>query len=82
MILFHLTTGEKTVSELCSLIEFRQSAVSQQIGRLRMEGIVKRRRQGKTIYYRFADLRHAEIIKTVHGLFFTDGANKLTQGND
>ena len=72
LILWHLTSGEKTVTELCSLIDCRQSAISQQIGRLRMEGIVKRRRDGKAIYYRFADPRHAEIINTVQKLFCAD----------
>lgn len=71
-ILWHLTKGEKSVSELCNLSDCRQSAISQQIGRLRLEGIVKRRRDGKAIYYHIADQRHAEIIKVVHRLFCAD----------
>ena len=52
MILCHLVSGEKTVTELEDLISARQAAVSQQLSRLRLEGLVIPRRDGKTIYYR------------------------------
>ena len=52
MILCHLVTGEKSVTELESLLSARQAAVSQQLSRLRMEGLVIPRRDGKAIYYR------------------------------
>ncbi|HEV8034933.1 ArsR family transcriptional regulator, partial [Yoonia sp.] len=38
MILCHLATGEKSVTELEELLSARQAAVSQQLGRLRLEG--------------------------------------------
>ena len=52
MILCHLVSGEKSVTELEDLISARQAAVSQQLSRLRLEGLVIPRRDGKTIYYR------------------------------
>ena len=52
MILCHLVSGEKSVTELEDLILARQAAVSQQLSRLRLEGLVIPRRDGKTIYYR------------------------------
>ena len=52
MILCHLVSGEKSVTELEDLIAARQAAVSQQLSRLRLEGLVVPRRDGKTIYYR------------------------------
>ena len=55
MILCHLVSGEKSVTELEDLISARQAAVSQQLSRLRLEGLVIPRRDGKTIYYRLAD---------------------------
>ena len=55
MILCHLVSGEKSVTELEDLISARQAAVSQQLSRLRLEGLVVPRRDGKTIYYRLAD---------------------------
>jgi len=69
MILFYLATGEKTVTELENLLSARQPAVSQQLGRLRMEGLVVPRREGKTIYYRLADERPKQIMAVVYDLF-------------
>lgn len=69
MILCHLTTGEKSVTELEYLLSARQAAVSQQLGRLRLEGLVSPRRDGKTIYYSLADDRATRIMETVYDLF-------------
>ncbi|WP_439154179.1 ArsR/SmtB family transcription factor [Yoonia sp.] len=69
MILCHLATGEKSVTELEELLSARQAAVSQQLGRLRMEGLVTPRREGKTIYYSLADDRSQRIIGLVYELF-------------
>ena len=48
MILCHLASGEKSVTELEDLLSARQAAVSQQLSRLRLEGLVTPRREGKT----------------------------------
>lgn len=69
MILCHLATGEKSVTELEELLSARQAAVSQQLGRLRLEGLVVPRREGKTIYYSLADDRSRLIIGLVYELF-------------
>ena len=69
MILCHLATGEKSVSELERLLSARQAAVSQQLSRLRQEGLVEPRRDGKTIYYRLADRRAVQILDLVYDLF-------------
>jgi len=69
MILCHLATGEKSVNELEELLSARQAAVSQQLGRLRLEGLVKPRREGKTIYYSLTDERCKKIISVVYDLF-------------
>jgi DNA-binding transcriptional ArsR family regulator len=69
MILCHLATGEKSVTELEELLSARQAAVSQQLGRLRLEGLVNPRRDGKTIYYSLADERSRRIIGLVYELF-------------
>ncbi|MCH9824033.1 MULTISPECIES: ArsR/SmtB family transcription factor [Lentibacter] len=72
MILCHLVTGEKSVTELESLLSARQAAVSQQLSRLRMEGLVIPRRDGKAIYYRLADNRPKRILELVYELFCDD----------
>ena len=69
MILCHLVTGEKSVTELEDLISARQAAVSQQLSRLRLEGLVIPRRDGKTIYYRLADDKPKRILEVVYDLF-------------
>ncbi len=69
MILCHLVSGEKSVTELEQLLSARQAAVSQQLSRLRLEGLVVPRREGKAIYYRLADDRPARILEVVYELF-------------
>ncbi len=69
MILCHLSAGEKSVTELEELLSARQAAVSQQLSRLRLEGLVTPRRDGKTIYYRLADDRPQKIMEVVYDMF-------------
>lgn len=72
VILCHLVTGEKSVTELEELLSARQAAVSQQLSRLRLEGLVIPRREGKAIYYRLADNRPKKLLETVYELFCED----------
>ncbi|WP_253913222.1 helix-turn-helix transcriptional regulator [Pseudoruegeria sp. HB172150] len=74
MILCHLATGEKSVTELEELLSARQAAVSQQLTRLRLEGLVRPRRDGKAIYYSLTDDRSTQIISVVYDLFCRDSA--------
>ena len=69
MILCYLSEGECSVTELETRLGLRQAAVSQQLARLRAEGLVGCRREGKAIYYSIADKRAAELVKTLYGLF-------------
>lgn len=73
MILCHLVSGEKSVTELEELLSARQAAVSQQLSRLRLEGLVVPRREGKAIYYRLADDRPRRILEVVYDLFCKEG---------
>jgi DNA-binding transcriptional ArsR family regulator len=72
MILCHLASGEKSVTELETLLSARQAAVSQQLSRLRLEGLVVPRRDGKAIYYSLADDRPKQIMEVVYDLFCRD----------
>ena len=69
MILCHLAQGEKSVSELEQLLCARQAAVSQQLARLRLEGLVSARRDGKTIFYSLSDPRSRRLIELMYGMF-------------
>jgi len=72
MMLCHLVSGEKTVTEFENLLSMRQPAVSQQLMRLRSDGLVTSRRDGKAIYYAIADPRVAQVVSTLHEMFCPD----------
>ena len=69
MILCHLVTGPKSVSELQELISCRQTSVSQQLSRLRLQNLVVTRRIGKSIYYSLADGKTANLICALHDIY-------------
>lgn len=69
MILCHLSSGEKSVTELEHLLESRQAAVSQQLARLRLEGLVATRRDGKAIFYSIQDPKVLRMINLVYDMF-------------
>lgn len=69
MILCFLAEGEKSVSELEELLSLRQPTVSQQLARLRADGLVSTRREGKTIYYALASEEARVVIGAVYEVF-------------
>ena len=73
MILCRLAEGECSVTELESMLAARQAAVSQQLARLRIEGIVEARREGKAVYYSLADDRIRTIIPVLDDMFCKTG---------
>ena len=73
MILCHLSGGEKTVTDLEQRLASRQAAVSQQLARLRLEGLVATRREGKAIYYSIQDPKVLRTISLVYDMFCEAG---------
>jgi DNA-binding transcriptional ArsR family regulator len=69
MILCILAEGEKSVSELEHLLTLRQPTVSQQLARLRADGLVSTRREGKVIYYSLASDEARVIIGAIYDMF-------------
>ena len=69
MILCILAEGEKSVSELEDLLNLRQPTVSQQLARLRADGLVSTRRDGKAIYYRLASEEARVVIGAIYDVF-------------
>ncbi|MEX0305394.1 MAG: ArsR/SmtB family transcription factor [Leisingera sp.] len=69
MILCHLGAGERSVGELEALLNMRQAAVSQMLARLREDGLVATRRDGKTIFYSLKDGKTEEIIALLYKQF-------------
>ncbi|MEH6774907.1 MAG: metalloregulator ArsR/SmtB family transcription factor [Cereibacter changlensis] len=68
-ILCHLRDGPKSVTELENLLMSRQAIVSQQLARLRLEGLVSARREGQAIYYSLLDPKVTELIGLLAQLF-------------
>ena len=79
MILCHLGSGEKSVGELENLLEIRQAAVSQMLARLREEGLVTTRREGKTFFYSLADENTYEVIGLLYRLFCSPEGKDTTR---
>jgi DNA-binding transcriptional ArsR family regulator len=69
LVLCILSEGEKSVSELEHMLGLRQPAVSQQLARLRADGLVTTRRDGKIIYYSLASEQARSIVGAVHAAF-------------
>jgi DNA-binding transcriptional ArsR family regulator len=69
MILCILAEGEKSVTELERLLSLRQPTVSQQLARLRAEGLVTTRREGKVVYYSLASDEARVIIGAIYDVF-------------
>jgi DNA-binding transcriptional ArsR family regulator len=69
MILCILSQGEKSVSELERQLALRQPTVSQQLARLRADGLVAARRDGKTIYYSVASPEARIIVGALYQVF-------------
>lgn len=69
MILCILAEGEKSVSELEDILNLRQPTVSQQLARLRADGLVSTRRDGKTIYYSLASADARVVIGAIYTVF-------------
>jgi ArsR family transcriptional regulator len=69
LILCNLAAGEKNVTELQEILGLRQPTLSQQLSRLRYEGLVEFRREGKSIHYRLASDEAAKIIEVLYELY-------------
>jgi DNA-binding transcriptional ArsR family regulator len=69
MLLCHLADGERSVTELEGLLGQRQAAVSQQLARLRLEGLVQTRREGKAIFYSIRDPKVLDLMRALRAIY-------------
>lgn len=73
-ILWALLQGESSVTCLAELAGAAPAAVSQHLAKLRLAGLVQRRRQGTFVYYKAADSHvHALLAEA---LFHADHAER------
>ena len=77
MILCVLAEGERSVSDLNTIVPLSQSALSQQLARLRQQGLVKTRRESQTIYYALEHGPADRVIMLLHDIYC--GTDECTQ---
>jgi len=69
MILCVLAEGERSVSDLNTIVPLSQSALSQQLARLRQQNLVKTRRESQTIFYSLSDGPADQVINLLHDIY-------------
>ena len=69
LLLCLIAERERSVSELEEILSLRQANVSQQLARLRLDGLVEARRDGKTVHYRIADDDVRRLLTVVYEIF-------------
>lgn len=79
MILCILARGEVRVSDIESLLGIRQPSLSQQLARLRAEGLVVTRRDGKAIYYSLRGSEAVRVIELLHDIFCSERDRSATK---
>ena len=69
MILCYLSDGKKTVGEIEQACEASQSAVSQFLNRMRLEGLVHSEKRAQFVYYEIKDPQVKQLIKSLYKIF-------------
>ena len=69
MILCALAAGEKTVGEIEEACKASQSAVSQFLNRMRLEGLVSFEKRGSFVYYKIADPQVSRLILSLYKIY-------------
>ncbi|MDH3273530.1 MAG: metalloregulator ArsR/SmtB family transcription factor [Gammaproteobacteria bacterium] len=73
MVLCMLADGERSVGDLNASIPLSQSALSQQLARLRQQDLVTTRRESQTIYYSLVEGPADRIIRQLHDIYCVTG---------
>lgn len=76
LVLCALVDGEKSVAELRQQLAIDQVPMSQQLMRLRSDGLVEARREGTTVYYSIVRPEVLTIVSALHAAFCAPGAVK------
>ncbi|MBB5537180.1 ArsR/SmtB family transcription factor [Rhizobium giardinii] len=69
MLLCHIAGKERSVSDIQGGLGIKQPALSQQLAELRQSGLVKTRRESRTIYYSIADGRTKIVMDMLYQMF-------------
>ena len=66
LIVCQLVEGERSVGELVTFLDIRDSTVSQHLALLRKDGVVTARRDGQIIWYAIANPTARAVIETLY----------------
>jgi DNA-binding transcriptional ArsR family regulator len=81
LVLCALADGEKSVAQLRHELEIEQVPMSQQLMRLRSDGLVEARREGTTVFYRIARAEVRAVIQTLHATFCPATSGKRSRAS-
>lgn len=73
LVLCALGGMEKSVAQLRAELDIAQVPMSQQLMRLRADGLVEARREGTTVYYRIARPEVLSVVEALHAAFCKAG---------
>lgn len=73
LVLCALGGEEKSVAQLREELGIDQVPMSQQLMRLRADGLVSARREGTSVFYRIASDEVLDVVKALHGAFCGKG---------
>jgi DNA-binding transcriptional ArsR family regulator len=69
LVLCHLVEGERSVGDLAAIAGLSQSALSQHLGKMRLQGLVRTRRDAQTIFYSLASDEVRTVLETLYGIY-------------
>ena len=69
LVLCALVDGEKSVAELRQELGIEQVPMSQQLMRLRSDGVVEARREGTTVFYSITRPEVLTVVEALHTAF-------------
>jgi len=69
LLLCQLADGERSVGELTEALGLRQASISQQLARLRAEGLVTTRKKGQNVYYSLDNEHARQVIELIHSFY-------------
>lgn len=81
-ILCQLSTGELPVGELAARLAIRDTLASQHLALLRKDGLVRARRDGRSIRYTIASPAAARVVETLYELFCAEPARAAARSQE
>jgi ArsR family transcriptional regulator, lead/cadmium/zinc/bismuth-responsive transcriptional repressor len=69
--------GEMCVCDLAATVDASESATSHQLRQLRMAGLVRARKQGRTVYYRVSDAHIRLLLDVAVEHYLHDHGDRL-----